>query len=198
MQILNNQQGSDEWLEDRKGKMTASHAQAIGSNGKGLETYIYDLMAEKYATERESYSSLDMDRGVDLEGVAVTLYELQNGVTVERVGFVELDDYSGASPDGLVGEDGGVEVKCQNNKNHFHTLMTGKIESKYLWQIQMNLMVTGRKWWDYIGFNPNFERDLYIQRIYPDEEMHQKLKEGLEKGKKLIQQLEKEYGKSLS
>lgn len=198
MQIKNNQQGSEAWLEDRKGKMTASHAQAIASNGKGLETYVYELLADKYSKESENYSSPDMDRGNDLENVARTLYELQTGEYIEQVGFVELDEYSGASPDGLIGEEGGIEIKCQNDKNHFHTLMTGKIETKYEWQIQMNLYVTGRKWWDYVGFNPNFEKDLYIKRIYPDEEMIEKLKKGLETGKKLIKQLEEQYGKNLS
>lgn len=186
------EQGTDEWFEARLGKMTASHAQAIGSNGKGLETYIETIMAEKYSKNRESFSNEHTERGIELEPVARELYELNTGNTVEQVGFIDKGEY-GCSPDGLIGDDGGIEIKCLDDKNHFHVVMTQKIDTKYEWQMQMNLLVTGRKWWDYVCFNPNFDRDMVIIRVYPDKEKQQKLKDGIERGTKLIKEMSKKY-----
>lgn len=186
------EQGTIEWFETRSGKMTASNAQAIGNNGKGLETYVESLMAEKYSKNRESFSNEHTERGTELEPIARYLYELKTGNTVEQVGFIDKGTF-GCSPDGLIGEDGGIEIKCLDDKNHFHVVMTEKIDSKHEWQIQMSLLVTGRKWWDYVCFNPNFERDMVIIRVFPDEEKHKKLKDGIEKGTKLINEIEKRY-----
>lgn len=188
MNILEMEQGSEEWREARKGRITASHAQAIGSNGKGLETYI-----EKYAINTERYTSEDMERGNELEDTARKLYELETGNEVKQVGFIERDEYVGCSPDGLIGENGGIEIKCLNDKNHFHLSITEKIEKKHLWQIQMNLLITGRKWWDYVAFNPNLPKELVIIRIEPDKEMQEKLEEGIERGTKLINAIKQKY-----
>lgn len=193
MEIKNSIQGSDEWLEDRKGKLTASNAQAISANGKGLETYIYTLLAEKYSSNDEKYINEDMERGNELEAMARKLYELEKGVEIKEVGFVELDDYIGASPDGFIDDDGLVEIKSPNDKNHFYAITTEKIETKYIWQMQMQMYVTGRKWCDFVSFNPNFERELFIKRIDRDEKAIEKLKIGIETGKKLIKILTKKY-----
>lgn len=191
-------QGSDEWFDIRKLKMSGSHAQAIGTAGKGLDTYIYELVAGSFSSgERENYTNKDMQRGVDLEPIARDMYELKTGQKVVEVGFVELDEYVGVSPDGLIGEDGGIEIKCVKDVNHFKLILNGRkgIESKYLWQIQMNLLVTGREWWSYVSYNPNYEQSLIIHIIEKDEEKQEKLKVGIEKGKLLIQELCKKYNK---
>ncbi len=194
MRIIDCQQQSDEWFEARKGKMTGSQAQAIGSNGKGLETYIYNLMAEKYSSSPgDQYSNDDTDRGNELEDTARKLYELEKGVEISRVGFVEFDEFSGVSPDGLIAGNGLIEIKCPNDKNHFHIAMTSEIDTKYQWQMQMQLLVTGRNWCDFISFNPNFTQDLIIIRVEKDEKKQEKLKEGLLKGKNLIIELTKKY-----
>lgn len=185
-------QGSDEWRAIRKGKMTASHAQEIGNNGKGLNTYIIKLMAEYYSSgEHEGYRNAHMERGNELEPIARSMYELETGMTVEQVGFVEHNEFAGCSPDGLVGEDGGVEIKCHDDVTHFRFIMNGEseIDTKYIWQIQMNLMITGRDWWDYIAYNPNFEQSLLVFRIYPDPEAFKKLEAGLETGEKQIKSI---------
>lgn len=185
-------QGSDEWHAIRKGKMTASHAQEIGNNGKGLDTYIIKLMADYFSSgEYEGYKNSHMERGTELEPVARSMYELETGQTVEEVGFVEHSDYAGCSPDGLIGEDGGIEIKCHDDTAHFKFILNGQkeIDSKYLWQIQANLLMTGRKWWDYIAYNPNFEQSLLVFRIHPDAAMHDKLKEGLKSGEAQIQSI---------
>jgi putative phage-type endonuclease len=192
----NNIQGSDEWLEDRKGKLTASNAQAISANGKGLETYVYTLLSEKYSSNNEKYTNEDMERGNELEAMARKLYELEKDVEIKEVGFIEMDEFSGASPDGLIGEDGLVEIKSPNDKNHFFIVSTEKIETKYIWQMQMQMLVTDRKWCDFVSFNPNFEKELVIIRVERDEKKIEKLKIGIEVGKELITKITKQYGKT--
>jgi putative phage-type endonuclease len=198
MKIHQISQRSDEWFEIRRGKMTASNAQAISANGKGLETYIIGLLAEKYSNNREHYTNGDMDRGVELEEAARMTYELEYE-KVEEVGFIEMDEHCGCSPDGLVGDDGGVEIKCVNDVNFFKLMVDGEkaIESKYKWQVQMCMLVSGRKWWDLVVYNPNFEKNLIVVRMEKDLVMQEKLIIGIEKGKKLIKDLEMRYAEKL-
>jgi len=196
MEIHYCEQGTPEWHERRRGKMTGSHAQAIGTNGRGLDTYIYDVVSQLYAINPpESYTNSDIERGKELEPIAREQYQFETFNTVTQVGFIEIDKYVGCSPDGLVDDDGGIEIKCVNNAHHFKLIVQGikAIESKYIWQVQMNMLITGRKWWDYVSYNPNFERSLIIHRISPDPVMFKKLEIGIEKGKKLIRELKKKY-----
>ena len=194
MQIKNNVQGSDEWLEDRKGKMTASNAQAIGANGKGLETYIYTMLAEKYSSgEEEKYTNEDMERGNELEAMARKLYELEKDVEIKEVGFVELDDYSGCSPDGLIGDDGLVEIKCPNDKNYFKFLLDGKVDSKYIWQVQMQMLVTKTEWCDLVYFNPNFKPSIKITKVRLDPVAQEKLMIGLGAGRLMIKSMQDKF-----
>jgi putative phage-type endonuclease len=188
-------QGTEEWLNCRKGKLSASNAQAIAANGKGLETYIYKLLTEKYSQNTEHYTNADIERGVELEPIARDTYTIETGNEVEEVGFVEMDQYVLASPDGLVGKDGGIEIKCVNDVNFFKLLVDGEraIESKYLWQCQMFLFVTGRKWIDLVFYNPNFDKNLLIFRVEPEVAKQEKLMVGIEKGKKLILEISKKY-----
>ncbi|MDI6777572.1 MAG: YqaJ viral recombinase family protein [Patescibacteria group bacterium] len=189
-------QRSEDWFEIRRGKMTASNAQSIASNGKGLETYIYSLLAEKYSNNREIYTNSDIERGIELEDQARMTYEIERE-KVEQVGFIELDELVGCSPDGLVGEDGGLEIKCVNDTNFFKVMVNGKnaIDTKYIWQAQMCMYVSGRKWWDIVFYNTNFDRNMLVFRITPNVERQEKIKVGIEKGKELINELETKYKK---
>jgi len=191
MQIIKNiPQQSDEWFAMRKGVMTASHAQAIGSCGKGLDSYILELMADFYAITSDFYTNPDMERGNELEASARLVYEMEKGVTVEEVTFVKMDDCIGCSPDGLIGDDGLLEIKCPNNKNYFLIMLDPKnIDTKYLWQMQMQMLVTGRKWCDYMAYNPNFEKHFTIYRFGVDAEKQSKLLQGFEVGKRAIMEL---------
>lgn len=187
-------QQTEAWKNLRKGKMTASNAQAIGNNGKGLDSYILKIMSEYYSTgENEYYSNKDIDRGNELEEQAREMYELETGNEVLQVGFIEIDEFTGCSPDGLIGDEGGMEIKCQNDLNHYKTIVKGEkeIDTKYIWQIQMSLFLTGRKWWDYVGYNPNFKKSLVIHRIYPDEKKQAKIEEGIKNGIIKIKELKK-------
>lgn len=190
------EQGTPEWLELRRGKLTGSNAHTIATNGKGLETYCFEIVAEKYAKiAKENYMNEHMQRGKELENVARSLYELQTDEQIEQVGFIEMDEHVGVSPDGLCEDYGGIEIKCHANKEHFRLLLGEEIDIKYWWQIQMNLLVSGRQWWKYVAFNPNYEQELIIREIEPDPDAFAKLKIGITNGKELIQEIEKQYGR---
>lgn len=194
MKIHQMEQRSDEWFEIRTGKMTASNAQSIASNGKGLESYIYAILSEKYSNNKEIYTNGDIERGVELEDQARMTYEIENE-KVTQVGFIENDRYSGCSPDGLIGENGGIEIKCPNDVNFFKILCNGEkeIDTKYIWQVQMCLLISGRKWWDLVFYNTNFEKNMLIFRITPESEKQEKLKVGIKRGKILIKELTQKY-----
>lgn len=162
-------QRSDEWYDIRKGRLGASNANAIFAAGSGLDTAIIENLAAKYSTAEEKYTNADIERGIELEDTARSYYEIANDVTVEQVGYVEYSEYIGCSPDGLVGEDGGVEIKCVNNANFFKAAI-GKPEKKYIDQCKMSIIVTGRKWWDLIHYNPNFENPIRTWHIEIDDE----------------------------
>lgn len=194
------EQQSPEWFAIRKGKMTASHAQAIGNAGKGLETYIYDLVAEEYSSaEKEQFSNEHTERGNELEGVARGIYELENSVDVEQVTFIEYDEYVGCSPDGLVGENGLIEIKSPNDTEYLKYLIfgEGQIDTKYIWQCQMQMLVTGRSWNDLVIYNPNFKKSMLVYRIIPDKEKFEKLLNGFEVGKKLILEIKEKLKNEL-
>jgi len=185
----NIEQGSPEWFEIRKGKLTASHAQAIGNCGKGLDTYIVEMMAEFYSSgEKEQFSNKHTERGEELEPIARDIYQLETGNDVVEVGFVEYNEFVGCSPDGLIGEDGGIEIKAIDDVGYFKYLLNGEseIDTKYLWQVQMNLLITGRKWWDFVAYNPNYKKTMCIFRITPDKEKFEALKKGFKIGEAKI------------
>jgi hypothetical protein len=186
------EQGTEEWKSIRKGKMTASNAQAIATAGKGLETYINDVMAEYYANaEKRGYNNIHLEAGHELEPVARELYSFEKGAEVKEAGFIDYSEFAGCSPDGLVGDDGGLEIKSPDNRTHFQHIIHGEkaISSAYLWQIQMNLFITGRKWWDYVSYSPNYDDSLLIFRILPDKEKFKKIEAGLIAGEEKIKNI---------
>jgi exodeoxyribonuclease (lambda-induced) len=194
MKIYNNiEQRTEEWEEIRKGKLTASNAQAIASNGKGLESYIYQVLAQKYSLNSERYTDINIERGIELEEQSRQVYELTTGEIVRQVGFIEMDEHCGCSPDGLVGEDGGIEIKCHFNEKHLKLIIDNKIESKYIWQMQMFMLIANLKWCDYVAYNPNFEKALVVVRVLPDIKKQEKLKIGIESGKKLMKEYEEKF-----
>lgn len=187
-------QNSEDWHKIRLGRLTASNATAIGANGTGLITYCKKLAIEIITNKREeTYTSEAMVRGTELEPLALSAYEFETGNKVKTIGFVTNCDYynSGCSPDGLVDKDksndgeGGIEIKFRNKEKHL-SLIVGETKEIPFNQIQMNLLFTERKWWDFISFNPEFDKPLFIKRIYPDEKYFEKLKSGIRSGNVLI------------
>ena len=196
MKIYNFEQRTEDWYNIRKGKMTASNAETIIANGKGLETYIYNLMAEYYSSaEKENYINADMQRGIDLEPEARLEFEFYTDLDVQEVGFIEYNDFIGVSPDGLIGDDGLIEIKCPNDSIYFKLLLSNNIKPEYIAQMQMQMYVTDRQYCYFVSYNPNFEKSLYIKKISRDEEMIEKLKKGLERGTQLIKEIKENFRK---
>lgn len=199
------EQKSPEWFKLRELRMTASHANAIANGrvvdkngvekiGKGLETYIYDMMASYYSSaESVPYTNHDLDRGNDRESDARAIYELITGNQVEEVGFIEAGEHVGCSPDGFVGDDGLVEIKSHSEPVQLRLFITGKISNAYLDQMQMQMMLTGRKWCDYVGYCPELKQSMVIIRVEADPKKHEKLRAGIEKGEKLIKKIKEQY-----
>lgn len=187
----NLKQNTEEWFAIRKGKMTASNAQAIGNADKGLSSYIIEILSDKLATKSDTYTNPDIERGKELEDNARQLYAKKNKVKVKECGFVENDAYSnaGCSPDGLISTDGLIEIKCPNNFNYVKLLLEPEVKSEYMWQIQMQLLITEREWCDYVCYNENFKNNIIIQRVLPNKEMQDKIIIGLEKGNQLLEEL---------
>jgi len=193
--IHNVDQVSEEWFKLRENKLTASHATAIGANGKGLETYCKNIVTEIVKlTPSEQYTNSDIERGNELEILGLTSYEFETGLEVETVGFITNDKYKnvGCSPDGLVGSDGGIEIKARNDEKHF-SLIQGETKEIPFNQIQMCLLITERKWWDFVSINTNFDKSIFILRIYPDEKYFEKLKKGFDKGNEMIKKFHEKY-----
>ena len=175
-------QGSDEWIELRSRKLTASHATAIASNGAGLKTYVSDII-ETLIFGQSFKGSKDTERGHLLEPIARIKYEFETGRKVDEVGFVERCNYSGASPDGLIfGEKKGIEIKARNNKKHLALIRGGKISSSTIWQIQMSMLCTGFDRWDFVSYNKDFKKSILIREVKRDEAKIEKLIKGLDSG----------------
>jgi len=188
MKIHRMEQGSDEWKAVRKGKLTASNATAIGNNGAGLKTYIKKIILNLVA-EQPFKGSKDTERGHELEPIARLKYELETGETVDEVGFLEHCPFSGCSPDGLIlGKKKGLEIKCRNDEKHLDILMTGKIASSTIWQMNMCMLVTGFESWVFVAYNPNFKQSLFTKEYQRDEAKIEKLKKGLENGIELLKE----------
>lgn len=175
-------QGSDEWLKLRLGKFGGTDAQAVASNGKGLETLCFEKTGEIITGRlKEQYKNEDMQRGNDLENTARSAYEMTTGNIVTQVGYIEKNEFIGVSPDGLVGEDGIIEIKCPCDAVFVRFLYDHKIEPKYEWQMMYQMFVAERKWVDYVVFNDNLNK-IEILRVERNEEKIEKLRIGTESG----------------
>lgn len=174
-------QGSEEWLAARLGKATASRiADVIAKTktgwGASRANYAAELVAERLTgAAAERYTNAAMQWGTDKEPDARAAYEFYTGATVEQVGFVEHFTIanSGASPDGLIGEDGLVEIKCPSTATHIETLLGGSVPAKYVTQMQWQMACTDRAWCDFVSFDPRMPESmrLFIKRIERDDEL---------------------------
>ncbi len=157
-------QGTDEWNKARTGIPTSSGFDKLvttkGEPSKQRTKYMYQLAAERITGIKEdTYKNSHMMRGEALEPEARAFYELTNGVDVEEVGICYLDKRKlfACSPDGLVGQDGLVEIKCPSSAIHIGYLLEGKLPTDYIQQIQGQLYITERKWCDFFSFYPGIK-----------------------------------------
>lgn len=179
MIIHNCQQRSDEWNSLRIGRFTGSNFATFMGSGETRNRLLYEKMVERITGKSDGggITNADIQRGVELEDIARINYEMETGNNVVQVGFIEQDEWVGCSPDGLVGEDGMIEIKCPKASVFLKHLIRGDIEKQYYIQIQFNLLVSGRKWCDFIRYNDNFP--ISIQRVFVDDECQQKIRDAL-------------------
>jgi len=173
MRIIDHEQGTQEWLTSRLGCPSGSgFDKLITSTGKPStqsEGYINQLIAESITGKPTEFKVTEaMERGTELEPMARNFYELASA-EVQEVGFCMHDVLRcGVSPDGLVGEDGGLEIKCPAPHNHVAYLREGKLPTKYKQQVMGCLWVTGRDWWDFVSYHESMP--ALIVRVHRDED----------------------------
>lgn len=172
-------QGSDAWFQARLGKVTASRVADLAAKTKsGYSTsranYMAELIVERLTGARaEGFISAAMQWGTDNEADARIAYEFAKDATVTEIGFVTHPsiDASGASPDGLIGADGLVEIKCPLTATHIETLLGQSTPGRYVTQIHWQLACTGRAWCDFVSFDPRLPEamQLFVQRVERDD-----------------------------
>jgi putative phage-type endonuclease len=191
--ILDCEQGTPEWLQARCGKVTASRiSDALAEIKKGeaaaRRNYRTELVVETLTgIPVDQFVSKEMQWGTDTEPFARAAYELQQDVMVSTVGFAQhpMIPRFGASPDGLIGDDGVLEIKCPNTSTHLECLLTGGIPTEHYPQMRAELACTGRSWCDFVSFDPRLPSplQLFVKRFHRDEpkiaEMEAKVREFL-------------------
>lgn len=184
------EQGSPEWFAQRLGKVTASRvADVIAKTKTGYSTsranYMTELALERITGSRqEGFTNAAMQWGTETEPLARAAYEAETGEIVDEVAMIEHPAIAmtGASPDGLVGANGLIEIKCPNSATHMETLLTGKPAGKYITQMMWQMACTKRQWCDFVSFDPRFPQhlQLFVTRIPRDDVMVKSLENEVE------------------
>ena len=198
---VNIEQGSESWLEARCGIVTASEVHklltskgAVATNQTARE-YIAELAAERITGHVEDvYVSRDMELGTLNEPYARDGYAEYKGVQVDEVGFMvrEYDGYKlGFSPDGLVSDEGLIEIKSRKPRIQINTILRDGVPNGNMAQIQMGLLVSGRKWCDYVSYSGGLP--LWICRVLPDQHWQKNILEAVEQAEKAIQDLVQQF-----
>lgn len=174
------EQRTEEWFAARLGKVTASRVSDVIARTKSgpsasRRNYLAELVAERLTGEPAArFTNAAMQWGTDTEPMARAAYEFHTDNTVQEVGFVLHPRIaeSGASPDGLVGDDGLIEIKCPGTATHIDTLLGAEIDGKYLTQMQWQMACTGRAWCDWVSFDPRLPEDMrmVVRRVARDDE----------------------------
>ena len=181
------EQGTPEWFAARLGNVTASRvADVIAKTKSGYsasrDNYMAQLICERMTnTVAESYTNAAMQWGTETEPLARAAYESFADVLVDEVGYIAHPtiERAGASPDGLVGVFGILEIKCPNTATHIDTLISEQVPTKYITQMQWQMSCTGRTWADFVSFDPRLPSGLqmFVKRVEFDAEYVAMLKE---------------------
>lgn len=194
MRIIDCEQNTPDWFKWRVGIPTASNFDKIvtskGEPSKQRTKYMYQLAGERITGKmEETYKNANMQRGIEMESEARQVYELINNVEILKVGLCieEGETVYAASPDGLVGKDGLIEIKCPQITTHVEYLLKTELPTEYFQQVQGQLLVTNRKWNDFISYYPGMKP--LIVRVQRDEKFIKALKIELEVFCKELNQL---------
>jgi putative phage-type endonuclease len=165
------EQRSDEWFAERLGKITGTRAAALMGTPLAQKSLMAVLVSEIAMAQRQDVVTTNaMRRGVKMEAEARIYYEVRHNVEVVETAFVEhpVLPFCGCSPDGLVGETGGVEIKCLLPDNHIRVMLLDTIDKKHEWQIKWNLFCSQREYWDYFGYCADMPGELasYEKRFF--------------------------------
>lgn len=188
--FVNVRQNTEEWFQLRLGKITSSNFDKIMANegkafGPPAIEYAEKVALEVVTGERDESSSFKngyMERGNDLEPVAKELYEIERFCEVSNGGFNISDcEKFGDSPDGNVGKNGCIEIKSVIPKTQWKRIKKGGVDMAYKWQIQGHLLLGKKEWCDFVSYCPEMPENkrLHIERVYPDEDMIERLKQRL-------------------
>jgi putative phage-type endonuclease len=179
------EQRTEEWFEARMGCVTASRTADVMAKTKSgyaasRANYMAELICERLTGERQGgFSSAAMQWGTETEPQARMAYEIITGATVVETGFVLHPKIAGfgASPDGLIGDDGLIEIKCPNTATHIDTLLADKVPTKYIIQMHVQMLCTGRAWCDFVSFDPRLPIDLhmFIKRVERDDKLAEEI-----------------------
>ena len=175
-------QGSPEWFAQRLGKVTASRLTDVLAKIKSGEAasranYRAELVAERLTGKSidGGFTSPAMKWGTECEPLARSSYEAETGRMVVETGMIvhPTIPMAGASPDGLLGSDGLLEIKCPETKAHINTLLAGEVPSQYIAQMQWQMSCTDRKWCDFVSFDPRMpvELQLFVKRVARDDKL---------------------------
>jgi putative phage-type endonuclease len=192
---MNAPQGTEEWLKKRLGKITGSTIHKIMSLKENSSTrlkLLQDLTLERISgSPTKNIVTGPMARGLELESEARNAYELKNQKVI-LTGFINHPTIkeAGASPDGLVGEDGIIEIKCLNIKNHNEIVNKQNLPKQYNLQIQFQLACTNREWCDFVAYHPESDHPLYVKRVLPEYDL---IKEIHEKAIIFVGEVEEKY-----
>ena len=177
-QVYTFDQRSDLWFQHRLGKVTGSHISDVMAKGQGITRakYMNRVLLEKLTGEvQPTYQSASMAWGTSHEDEARMAYEFYLDRDVTQVGFIDHPTIIdlGVSPDGLIGDDGGFEVKCKDSHNHEEVLLGKPIERGHLLQCQINMACWDATWWDYCNYDPRYPEKLklHVQRVARDDKM---------------------------
>jgi len=172
------EQGTDEWFAARIGKVTASRvADVIAKTKTGYsssrDNYMAQLICERLTNQKgESFTNAAMQHGTETEPLARAAYEALKDVLVDEVGFIPHPKIlmAGASPDGLIGDNGLLEIKCPNTATHIDTLLSETVPGKYNTQMQFQMACSDREWCDFVSFDNRLptELQLFVKRVPRD------------------------------
>jgi len=187
------EQGTEEWLSVRLGIVTASEMNNIitpkgaPTKNEKMRSYACQIAAEReFAFIEDHYESYDMMRGTAEEGNARDVYN-ETYDEVKQCGFItrEIDGITvGASPDGLVGDDGCIEIKSRKAKFQVQTILSGEVPAEYMNQIQAVLLISGREWCDFIQYSNGLP--LFVKRVTVDHERQDKIKTAIIEFEKVV------------